>query len=1491
MKKSNYETDDLLFYDLKAEKLLNYNISKLNTQTSKTELIAIIEDLLKQNEELKYAEETARVSSEKYVEQYDLLPFANFTLSREAKILELNQYAIQMLGKERNTLLNCDLYLFISEESIPIFNLFLNKLFKTNIKETCEIMFSLNKDKPIYFTLTGMAIKDKDYCLISVIDNTGYKHVEDEIHKSREQFVLAMEAANDGFFDWDITTGLVYYSPACYHILGYEDNEIEDFKIKFESLVHAEDIDKVNNIINEHIVNNNAQRFSVEYRMKAKDGSWKWILSRAKITNRDKNGKALRIVGTHIDITKRKEIEEIQKQNEIAIISQYELLSSFLKYSPIYAYIKEVKSTESKVLFASENFIDMIGVPGSEMIGKTMNELFPADFASKITADDWAVASGDNAKRYDEFLNGRNYLTIKQPIMHNGKTMLAGYTIDITERKKAEEIKIKNDETISRQNELLKILLDNLQIGVFMVEAPSGKPLIANDKALEILGRGILPDANRENLSEVFNAFRIDSRDSYPVEEMPIYRAIHGETSYIDDLMVVKPDGTEVYLEIYGSPVKDLNGNIWASLVSFEDITQRKITECKLNESNKRFNELIELAVDGILIGSNEGIIIDANSCICEMIGKSKDEIIGKHISQSFFTEESIKQYPIQFDLLNKGELVIKERKIQRPDGVEITIEMRTKKMSNGEYQSFFRDITKRKKNEEALNQLNQVLEQKVNERTLQLTKSYFNIERISKNYETFFNTIDELLLVLDSNGNFLYFNKSAVNQLGYEVSEIKGKSIHLIYAKEYHKEISKKYLEIYSTKVEFNHIPVTTKMGFQFLVDTKTFRGEWDNKPAVFGILNNITKVSFSEKKFSALFNLNPIACGLNELDTSQFIEVNESFCNLFGFSKNEIIGNTIVELGIMKVDLRESILQKADKNGRLVNFKTNLKAKNGDSKHVLLSAEIISLPDKKYRFTVCQDITEQTHAEAIQNQQLNFSNAYNKITEIIISNNTSQDILIKTNSIIRSVLKIDISLICNVSFEKNKIIILTEFFKKEYQDLIPLFQENFNLETFKKTLTEIKNNQHYVESHFDKMDGSYDILHNNSGIKSLLWYPFAFNKEGYYLLVLNQIAKQRSFSHTEITFIKSIVKLVNIALLKIKLLDRIKLNEISLFEKEFNLRESQQIAQIGCWEYDNTNHQMRWSDETFRLLGYKPQHFTPTIELFYNSIHKDDIAFVIKAINKSWNSNKPLFINIRIVINGKIKMFTLNAEVIYDGISKSYKWVGVIQDITEKKKTEELLKNTIIHLRQLRLYNEKVREDERLNISRELHDDLGQVLTAVNIEVGLINKNTSDTELLRKINTISTLVDETIGKVQKLTMQLRPVMIDDLGLGSAMEWYVAEFEERNKINILLQMDSEIEVSTDIAIHLFRVTQEALTNIARHAKASQLIIWLNVYDDYVFLRIADNGIGITDKGIKSKKSFGLISMKERMMSLGGCFDVFSKEGKGTVINAFLPLH
>lgn len=145
-----------------------------------------------------------------------------------------------------------------------------------------------------------------------------------------------------------------------------------------------------------------------------------------------------------------------------------------------------------------------------------------------------------------------------------------------------------NEETeseLKKQIELFAILLNNLRQGVFMVEVPTGKPILANDAALEILGRGILPDASAANLATVYKAYKISTNEPYPTEEMPIVLGMSGVSAYIDDMVIERPDGEKRNVEIYGSPVINEKGEIWTSLVSFSDITIRKKLEEEIAEN------------------------------------------------------------------------------------------------------------------------------------------------------------------------------------------------------------------------------------------------------------------------------------------------------------------------------------------------------------------------------------------------------------------------------------------------------------------------------------------------------------------------------------------------------------------------------------------------------------------------------------------------------------------------------------------------------------------------------------------------------------------------------------------------------------------------------------------------------------------------------------------------------------------------------------------
>ena len=186
------------------------------------------------------------------------------------------------------------------------------------------------------------------------------------------------------------------------------------------------------------------------------------------------------------------------------------------------------------------------------------------------------------------------------------------------------------EKSLESQNLLMTTLLDNLQVGVFMIEAPSGKPLLANQIAKKILGRGIIDNADKSNITEVYQAYKSGTDELYPQSELPIVLGLMGESHTIDNMVIVQPDGKQVYLEVFGSPVKNKSGDIISSLVSFSDITDRKKAEIELKKSESKYRTLFENMTQGVFYQRANGEIFDFNKNALDMFGLTSDQFLGK---------------------------------------------------------------------------------------------------------------------------------------------------------------------------------------------------------------------------------------------------------------------------------------------------------------------------------------------------------------------------------------------------------------------------------------------------------------------------------------------------------------------------------------------------------------------------------------------------------------------------------------------------------------------------------------------------------------------------------------------------------------------------------------------------------------------------------------------------------------------------------------------
>jgi signal transduction histidine kinase len=231
-------------------------------------------------------------------------------------------------------------------------------------------------------------------------------------------------------------------------------------------------------------------------------------------------------------------------------------------------------------------------------------------------------------------------------------------------------------------------------------------------------------------------------------------------------------------------------------------------------------------------------------------------------------------------------------------------------------------------------------------------------------------------------------------------------------------------------------------------------------------------------------------------------------------------------------------------------------------------------------------------------------------------------------------------------------------------------------------------------------------------------------------------------------------------------------------------------------------------------------------------------------------------------------------------------------IIDITTRKQAELALMRSREELRSLAAYQESAREEERTRISREIHDLLGQDLTAIKLDLAWLRQRmpAGQDALVRKIESMTALVDSTAKTVRRISKQLRPAMLDDLGLVEAVSLHLREFEERTGIACALEPpDREMPENRAMATAFFRILQEALTNVVRHAEASRVTIFLQCDGKFGTLRITDDGKGIRPEQAASEKSFGLIGIRERVAALGGTVTVTGEPGRGTTIEVKVP--
>ncbi|NDP38413.1 MAG: PAS domain-containing protein [Rhodoferax sp.] len=343
--------------------------------------------------------------------------------------------------------------------------------------------------------------------------------------------------------------------------------------------------------------------------------------------------------------------------------------------------------------------------------------------------------------------------------------------------------------------------------------------------------------------------------------------------------------------------------------------------------------------------------------------------------------------------------------------------------------------------------------------------------------------------------------------------------------------------------------------------------------------------------------------------------------------------------------------------------------------------------------------------------------------------------------------------------------------------------------------------------------------------------------------------------------------------------------------------LNRAQSVASVGSWVYDLATDTMRLSPETCRIFAL-PEGTAGSPNAYLAHTHAKDR----RAVDRAWQAalqGDPFDQEYRIMAGNAVRWIRQKAELEFAADGTVLRAVGITQDITERKdaqtamyKLHRDLDTSRERLRELAAQNETRREGERKHIAREVHDELGQVLTALRMDLSLLGmkSGSQDPALMDRVQGMKGLVDRAIQGVRNVAGNLRPAALD-MGLISAIEWLCSDFTERTAIPCaLLAREEIIDLDETRAVVIFRIVQESLTNITRYAQASQVDIHLGRRGNELWVQVRDNGRGFDLAAATRKKSFGLLGMRERALALGGRVDIASAPGHGTVIGLTIPI-
>lgn len=964
---------------------------------------------------------------------------------------------------------------------------------------------------------------------------------------------------------------------------------------------------------------------------------------------------------------------------------------------------------------------------------------------------------------------------------------------------------------LQESEERYRVVAELSPVGIAI--AAGGKHIYANKRLAEIFGHSDPTELiGRSVLNYIHPGYRkiVRERIKRQIREMiPV--------PTIEEKMITA-DGKVIYTDVAAAPIRYQGRK--AVLALIRDITERKVMEEALLESEERYRTIFDMAPDAIFIADPEsGNIVDVNPAACLLMGMPRERLIGLHQSELHPPEARERErrlFNAYVRYVQKtGETYPIQSAVMRADGSVVSVEIMAQMIQLRGKRYFcgtFRDVSERRRLEDALRES-------------------------EERYRTLVESTDDSIYMVDEDGVYLLGNQRYLSRLGLERGKEVGRSYAEFHSPEETHDFMRRLKGVMRSGRGVSYEYQSHRDGRYFLRTITPLRPYARRSKKYFTIISkDITELKQKEAALRdreafnfALFQYNPV---------ETIVVDREGRVTAYNLAKKNS-GDRLPAIGDVMyrdyasrhtIDMYEELM-KCITSGKTKSF-SELPYRDR-----YLSITISPFPHGA--IIISEDITERRRAENALKEERDALLAILEMAPygVLLLNGDERTLLV--NQEFTSI----------TGYELADIPTWRAWLRRAYPDkryrewVVHTWQEDMKHVTAGGVLRQRRT-----------LHRAFKVTCRDGSFKIVEFRPVRL-PDGNIIVMLADITErnrmhqllERAAAEWRSTFdaIGDAVCILD-SKGKIKRCNRAMLQMVGM--------PASRIVGRHCWDimHDIGNHPI----------------VCPLTDM--QAGKRRECELLLR--NGRWfkTTVDPIFAEDETIIGA----------------------VHITSDITESLLAEAELEASKRQLRELTRYLQKIREEERTRVAREIHDELAQALTAIKMDLSWLGKRipSDDPALSQKLGSMVGLVDDTIQSVKRIAASLRPGVLDDLGLVAAIEWQAEEFKQHTGIRCSLHIEQEqIVLDRDLATALFRIFQETLTNVARHSGATAVDAYLYLADDTLVMRVVDNGRGITEEELKDPRSFGLIGMRERVIPWGGEVKVKGLPGQGTTVEVTLP--